>query len=43
MVDAQGDPQETDPSSLRVVNKYLDVFLEEFSGLLLERELEFCI
>ena len=43
IVEAQGDQREVDPSSVRVVNEYLDIFPEELPGLPPERELEFSI
>ena len=43
IVESHGDQQEVDPSSVRVVNEYLDVFPEELPGLPPERELEFSI
>ena len=35
--------KEVDPSSVRIVLEFLDVFLEELPGIPPERELEFCI
>ena len=35
--------KEVDPSSVRIVSEFLDVFLEELSGIPPERELEFSI
>lgn len=37
------ESKEADPSSVKIVLELLDVFPEEFPGLLPERELEFSI
>lgn len=39
MIEAQGDQHIVDPSSVRIMKEYMEVFPEELSGLLPERDL----
>lgn len=43
MVEKSQESKEVDPSSIKIVSKFLDVFPEEIIGLPLEKELEFSI
>lgn len=43
MAEKSQESKEVDPSSVKIVSKFLDVFREEIIGLPLEKELEFSI